>query len=417
MRSIIGAPAVAVAAWAEAAVDTFTLDKIEFDGVRHILSRFAATGPGRELALRIRPSRNPDTIRHWLRQTGEMVAAVRDIGLPPMAGVTDISPALRRAAPGGGADAEDFAVIAAALAAAGNVRAYLAGMPESLGELHSLAAEIGEFAREVEWIREIIGPSGEVRDDASPRLLELRRGSTLILSTPLADVNSLTIDGGGGNDGTDRHDAADLDGSGDGGGDADGSRRQVVVLTGDDGGAADRFRAHPAIDEVFAGVPPEAKVETVERLRERGTVAMVGDGSNDAPALAAADLGIAMAEGTELAADAADAVVTGELASVPAVFEVTAAAKRRVRQNLGWAFVYNAVAVPLALVGAINPLFAAGAMAASSLLVVANSARSFDVAIPEGIAAGDDGEVGPGTDREPGPGPDDATGAGSSPSQ
>jgi Cu2+-exporting ATPase len=191
----------------------------------------------------------------------------------------------------------------------------------------------------------------------------------------------------------------------------------VVVLTGDDGGAADRFRAHPAIDEVFAGVPPEAKVETVERLRERGTVAMVGDGSNDAPALAAADLGIAMAEGTELAADAADAVVTGELASVPAVFEVTAAAKRRVRQNLGWAFVYNAIAVPLALVGAINPLFAAGAMAASSLLVVANSARSFDVAIPEGVAAGDDGEVGPGTDREPGPGPDDATGAESSPSQ
>ncbi len=176
MRSIIGAPAVAVAAWAEAAVDTFTLDKIEFDGVRHILSRFAATGPGRELALRIRPSRNPDTIRHWLRQTGEMVAAVRDIGLPPMAGVTDISPALRRAAPGGGADAEDFAVIAAALVAAGNVRAYLAGMPEALGELHSLAAEIGEFAREVEWIGEIIGPSGEVRDDASPRLLELRRG-------------------------------------------------------------------------------------------------------------------------------------------------------------------------------------------------------------------------------------------------
>jgi Cu2+-exporting ATPase len=153
----------------------------------------------------------------------------------------------------------------------------------------------------------------------------------------------------------------------------------VVVLTGDDGGAVDRFRDHPAVDEVLAGVPPEAKAETVERLRERGTVAMVGDGSNDAPALAAADLGIAMATGTELAVDAADAVVTGDLASVPAVFEVTAAARRRVRQNLAWAFVYNAVAVPLALVGAINPLFAAVAMATSSLLVVANSARSFPV--------------------------------------
>jgi Cu2+-exporting ATPase len=162
---------------------------------------------------------------------------------------------------------------------------------------------------------------------------------------------------------------------------ADGDRR-VVVLTGDDGAAADRFRGHSAVDEVFAGVPPEGKAETVGRLSRRGTVAMVGDGSNDAPALAAADLGIAMGSGTELAADAAEVVVTGGLGAVPAVFEVTAAARRRVRENLGWAFVYNAVAVPLAVVGLVNPLFAALAMSASSLLVVANSARSFDVPGP-----------------------------------
>jgi Cu2+-exporting ATPase len=153
--------------------------------------------------------------------------------------------------------------------------------------------------------------------------------------------------------------------------------REVVVLTGDGSAAADRFRDHPDVTEVYAGVPPEAKAETVRRLGRDRTVAMVGDGSNDAPALAAADLGIAVAGGTELAIDAAGAVVTGGLESVPAVFEATAATNRRIRQNLGWAFLYNVVAVPLALVGLINPLFAALAMATSSLLVVANSSRSF----------------------------------------
>ena len=153
--------------------------------------------------------------------------------------------------------------------------------------------------------------------------------------------------------------------------------RRVVVLTGDDEAAARPFRESSAVEEVFAGVPPEGKAAVVERLRAEGTVAMVGDGSNDAPALAAADLGIALASGTRLAADAADVVVTtGDLATVPAVFDLTRAARRRVRENLAWAFVYNLVAVPLAVLGLVNPLFAAGAMAASSLLVVANSARS-----------------------------------------
>ncbi|WP_435365053.1 heavy metal translocating P-type ATPase [Haloarchaeobius sp. DYHT-AS-18] len=153
--------------------------------------------------------------------------------------------------------------------------------------------------------------------------------------------------------------------------------REVAVITGDDERAAERFRVTPNVDHVFAGVPPEAKAEIVERLQERGTVAMVGDGSNDAPALATADLGIAMGGGTALAADAADVVLTeNDLAAVSRVFELTRAAKRRVRQNLGWALAYNAIAIPVAATGNLNPLVAAVAMAASSLLVVANSSRS-----------------------------------------
>ncbi|MFB6309386.1 MAG: heavy metal translocating P-type ATPase [Haloarculaceae archaeon] len=153
--------------------------------------------------------------------------------------------------------------------------------------------------------------------------------------------------------------------------------RDVVLITGDSPAAARPFREHPEIDEVFAEVPPEAKAEVIERLRAEGTVAMVGDGSNDAPALAAADLGIALATGTRLAGTAADAVVTtDDLRAVPEVFAVTRATRRRIRQNLGWAFCYNAVAVPVAVAGLLNPLFAALAMTASSLLVVGNSARS-----------------------------------------
>jgi Cu2+-exporting ATPase len=151
--------------------------------------------------------------------------------------------------------------------------------------------------------------------------------------------------------------------------------RRVVVLTGDDTAATEQFRDHPGVDEVYAGVPPEGKTEVVRRLADAETVAMVGDGVNDAPALAAADIGVAL-DHTALAADAADAVVTtDDLAAVPYAFDLTAATNRRIRQNLGWACCYNAIAVPLAVAGALNPLFAAAAMATSSLLVVANSSR------------------------------------------
>jgi Cu2+-exporting ATPase len=155
-----------------------------------------------------------------------------------------------------------------------------------------------------------------------------------------------------------------------------GENRRAVVLTGDEGASADRLREHPEVDQVFAGVPPDGKAETIRRLSATETVAMVGDGSNDAPALAAADIGIALEGGAQLATDAADAVVLdADLRNVPAVFDIAHRTNRRIKQNIAWAFLYNGVAIPLAVTSLLNPLFAAVAMATSSLFVVANSAR------------------------------------------
>ena len=151
---------------------------------------------------------------------------------------------------------------------------------------------------------------------------------------------------------------------------------EVAVLTGDETPAT-QFSEHPAVDRVFSGVPPDGKVETIRRLSATGTTVMVGDGTNDAPALAAADLGIAMGDGTARAADAADVVVMdNDLTAVGDVFDLASGTRRRIRENIGWAFLYNAVAIPLAVVGLINPLFAAVAMAASSIIVVSNSRRA-----------------------------------------
>jgi Cu2+-exporting ATPase len=155
-----------------------------------------------------------------------------------------------------------------------------------------------------------------------------------------------------------------------------GSDRRVVVITGDDRAAARPLVTHPDVDDVFANVPPEAKAATVEELAAEDTAAMVGDGSNDAPALGAADVGIAMERGTQLAVDAADVVVTTDsLTPLPSVFETTRGTRRRVHENLGWAFLYNGIAIPLAVAGLLNPLFAAVAMATSSILIVLNSTR------------------------------------------
>jgi Cu2+-exporting ATPase len=153
--------------------------------------------------------------------------------------------------------------------------------------------------------------------------------------------------------------------------------KRVVVISGDSETATEPIESQDGVDDVFAEVPPEAKAAVVERLNDEGSVAMVGDGSNDAPALGAADVGIALEEGTQLAVDAADIVATTDsITPIPSIFETTRGTRRRVRQNLGWAFLYNGIAIPLAVLGVLNPLFAAVAMATSSLLIVSNSTRS-----------------------------------------
>jgi len=149
-------------------------------------------------------------------------------------------------------------------------------------------------------------------------------------------------------------------------------RHRVVLLTGAE---------HPSgyeegVDAFHAGLPPEAKAAVVRQLRTEGRVVMVGDGSNDAPALAAADLGIAFGAPTPLAAEAADIVIPSDrLDRIFTAFELIRTTRVRVRQNIGWALLYNAAAIPLAVSGLLNPLFAALAMATSSLLVVWNSSR------------------------------------------
>ncbi|MBF4607641.1 heavy metal translocating P-type ATPase [Curtobacterium sp. VKM Ac-1393] len=150
-----------------------------------------------------------------------------------------------------------------------------------------------------------------------------------------------------------------------------------VLLTGDNEGAARAVAAQVGIDEVHARATPASKLDTVRRLQAEGrSVAMVGDGVNDAAALAAADLGIAMGAGTDAAIAASDiTVVSGRLTVVADAIRLSRSTLGIIKGNLFWAFAYNVAAIPLAMAGLLNPVLAGAAMAFSSVFVVTNSLR------------------------------------------
>jgi Cu+-exporting ATPase len=149
------------------------------------------------------------------------------------------------------------------------------------------------------------------------------------------------------------------------------------MLTGDNEQTARAVAAEVGIDDVIADVMPAGKADVVKRLQSEGrVVAMVGDGVNDAPALAQADLGLAIGTGTDIAIDASDlTLVSGDLRAAADAIRLSRATLRTIRQNLAWAFGYNVAALPIAAAGLLNPVLASLVMALSSVSVVANALR------------------------------------------
>jgi Cu2+-exporting ATPase len=158
---------------------------------------------------------------------------------------------------------------------------------------------------------------------------------------------------------------------------------RVVMLTGDNERTARAIASVVGIDEVVSGVLPDGKAEVVESLKREGKTIMVGDGINDAPALAVADMGIAIGAGTDVAIDAADVVLTNStLSDLASAIKLSRATLRNIKENLFWAFIYNIIGIPLAaglfiplFNWELDPMFGALAMSLSSFCVVMNALR------------------------------------------